>query len=355
MNTRPYRVVQWATGKLGAESLRRIIDHPGLELAGVYVYSDAKAGKDAGELCGRPPTGILATNDIEAICASDADAVFHMPTLEPTPDNSDREVIRLLEAGKHVISIRGYFYPGWRDPARGRRLEAAARKGGAVLFGTGIIPGFIFDRVGPMLTGFCTNVRGIHLNEYFDLRMRPWRTVHDVCGLGHKPGVITPAHGACVALTELYAEMFHRIAAMMETACGDVKLDVEVITTDADIVIRTGTIPAGTGKATIWHWSATLANGLELHLRSHWHVGDVEGWDERNVWIVEVDGEPRFRAEMVLEHSGPDGLSERGYDPNGRALAATCVNALPEVMAAAPGILIPPSFAHFRQPLARAD
>jgi 2,4-diaminopentanoate dehydrogenase len=169
-----------------------------------------------------------------------------------------------------------------------------------------------------------------------------------VCGLGHKPGVITPEHHACVTLTELYAEMFHRMAAMMETTCGKITLEVEAIVTEEVIVIKTGTIPAGTGKATIWHWSATLANGIELHLRSHWHVGEVEGWDRRNVWICEVDGEPNFRAEMVLEHSGADGLTNRGYDPNGRALAATCVNALPEVMTAEPGIFIPPSFAHYR-------
>jgi hypothetical protein len=344
----PFRVVQWATGKLGSESLRRIIDHRDLELAGVYVYSAAKTGRDAGDLCGRPRTGILATNDIDAICALDADAVFHMPTLEPTPDNSDREVVRLLESGKNVISIRGYYYPGWRDAARGQRLADACRKGRSVLHGTGIIPGFIFDRVGPLLTGFCANVRGLHLNEYFDLRMRPWRTVHDVCGLGHKPGVITPRHPACVTLTELYSEMFHRMAHMLGTSCGDVVLDVQVITTDTEIVIKTGTIPAGTGKGTIWHWVAPLANGIELHLRSHWHVGEVEGWDKRNVWIVAVDGEPQFRAEMVLEQSGADGLTKRAYDPNGRALAATCVNVLPEVMAAEPGILIPPTFAHYR-------
>jgi hypothetical protein len=114
----PYRVVQWATGKLGSESLRQIIDHADLELAGLYVYSDAKVGKDAGELCGRAATGITATNRIEDILALDADAVFHMPTLEPTPENSDREVIQLLESGKNVISLRGYFYPaGETQPA----------------------------------------------------------------------------------------------------------------------------------------------------------------------------------------------------------------------------------------------
>ena len=46
---RNYRVVQWATGNIGMRSLRAVIEHPGLSLAGLYVYSDAKAGRDAGE------------------------------------------------------------------------------------------------------------------------------------------------------------------------------------------------------------------------------------------------------------------------------------------------------------------
>ena len=48
------RVIQWASGAMGKTCLRAVIDHPGLELAGLYVYSDSKAGRDAGE---RQPFG----------------------------------------------------------------------------------------------------------------------------------------------------------------------------------------------------------------------------------------------------------------------------------------------------------
>ena len=47
-----YRVVQWATGNIGTRSLRTAIEHPQLDLVGVYVHSPDKAGRDAGELCG---------------------------------------------------------------------------------------------------------------------------------------------------------------------------------------------------------------------------------------------------------------------------------------------------------------
>ena len=42
------RVIQWATGPVGAAQLREIIDAPDLELAGVFVYSPEKVGVDAG-------------------------------------------------------------------------------------------------------------------------------------------------------------------------------------------------------------------------------------------------------------------------------------------------------------------
>ena len=34
-----YRVVQWATGAMGRTALRAVLDHPDLELVGLYVYN----------------------------------------------------------------------------------------------------------------------------------------------------------------------------------------------------------------------------------------------------------------------------------------------------------------------------
>ena len=64
-----YRVVQWATGGMGRNVLRAIIDHPALDLVGVYVYGRDKVGRDAGELARRPATGVVATNDRAHILA----------------------------------------------------------------------------------------------------------------------------------------------------------------------------------------------------------------------------------------------------------------------------------------------
>ena len=72
---RPLKVIQWTTGNIGRRSLPAILSRPDLELAGVFAHGADKVGKDAAELCGWPrpdqvePTGITATDDIEALLA----------------------------------------------------------------------------------------------------------------------------------------------------------------------------------------------------------------------------------------------------------------------------------------------
>ena len=52
MGDRPYRVIQWATGSIGQIAIRHFVDDPAFELVGVFVMTEAKHGKDAGELAG---------------------------------------------------------------------------------------------------------------------------------------------------------------------------------------------------------------------------------------------------------------------------------------------------------------
>src|SRR6185437_15409700 len=74
-----YRIIQWGTGSVGTHALRTIIERPDFELAGVRVYNPDKVGRDAGDLAGTDPTGVLATDDVDAILAVDADCVCYSP------------------------------------------------------------------------------------------------------------------------------------------------------------------------------------------------------------------------------------------------------------------------------------
>jgi len=98
------RVIQWSTGNVGAFALRHILDHPELELVGLWVSSAAKAGRDAGELCGRPATGVRATTDADALLAMNADCVCYTATADLRPFEAIEDITRILAARKNVVS-----------------------------------------------------------------------------------------------------------------------------------------------------------------------------------------------------------------------------------------------------------
>src|SRR5471030_2054772 len=98
MSSSRYRVVQWATGNTGQRALREVIRHPALDLVGVLVYDPAKAGVDAGVLCGEKPVGVTATTDRASIRDLGADCVLYMPRILDLDD-----VVGLLETGTNVV------------------------------------------------------------------------------------------------------------------------------------------------------------------------------------------------------------------------------------------------------------
>ena len=52
----PVRVIQWATGAVGAAQLREVVDRPDLELVGLFVYDPAKVGVAAATCIARSLT-----------------------------------------------------------------------------------------------------------------------------------------------------------------------------------------------------------------------------------------------------------------------------------------------------------
>ena len=40
-----HKVIQWATGTVGIHAVPAIVAHPDLELVGLWVHSDSKAGR----------------------------------------------------------------------------------------------------------------------------------------------------------------------------------------------------------------------------------------------------------------------------------------------------------------------
>ena len=85
---------------------------------------------------GSNPSGVKATNDVDALLALKPDVVVYNPMWIDVD-----ELVRILEAGVNVVAsasfITGHNLGDGRD-----RLEDACKRGGSTLFGSGVSPGF---------------------------------------------------------------------------------------------------------------------------------------------------------------------------------------------------------------------
>jgi len=100
-----------------------------------------------GTIARRAPTGVLATRNIDEILALDADVVIHAARLAPPYGSHDADILRLLAAGKNVISINGYSRPQHWGGERVAALESACRNGGTSLLGAGLNPGYAGEQI----------------------------------------------------------------------------------------------------------------------------------------------------------------------------------------------------------------
>ena len=138
------RVVHWGTGKTGSAALRGIIGHPELELVGLFVERSENVGRDAGEFCGMPATGIISTNDIEAVLALEPDCLSYFGSGVIDLDKGVANIAQFLQRGCNAVttSLNEFIHPQCAPAAAYETLNAACHEGGSSFFATGIEPGF---------------------------------------------------------------------------------------------------------------------------------------------------------------------------------------------------------------------
>ncbi|MFA1546229.1 hypothetical protein [Actinomadura chokoriensis] len=326
-----YRVVQWATGNIGARALRAVIEHPRLDLAGVRVHTAAKAGRDAGELCGLGPTGVTATRDIGEIEALGADCVLYMPRACDVG-----EVCRLLESGANIVTTRGEFHhPSSLDPALRARVERACERGGTSIHSTGSSPGFVSEALPLVLTSIQRRLDGLTIEESADLSRRDSPgLLFDVMGFGRPPSAFD--EGRLSRGRTSFGPSLRLVADALGMPLDSVEAGGEVATARRRVEIAAGVLEAGTVAAQRLTVSGMRGGRPVLRFRAAWYCTDDldPAWDVRATgWHVRVDGD----APLDVDLRFPVPL-ERMAAVSPAYTANRAVNAVPFVCAAPPGI-----------------
>lgn len=336
MTEAPLRIVQWATGNIGTRALRAVIEHPDMELVGLHVHSADKVGRDAGELCGLDAnTGVLATDDDDAIVALDADVVLYMP------QGCDFDVLcRLLASGKDVVTTRGEFHrPASLAPDVRARIEAACEEGGTSIHSTGSSPGFITEAVPLVLTSLSRRLDRLTIEEYADMSRRPSpQLMFDIMGFGKDPALLKP--GRAQHLQHAFGPSLQVTAEALGLPLDGFEATEELAVATTDTEIAAGTIAAGTvgGMRTV---ISGMRGGEELirFVATWWCVDDLDQqWDVLPTgWRVRVAGDVPM--DVRLQFDVP---IERMAEHSPGFTAHRAVNAVSVVHAAPPGIRTTP-------------
>jgi len=348
------RVVQWATGAVGAAQLREVIDRPDLELVGLFVYDPAKVGVDAGELVGRPPTGVVATGDKAAIFTLDADVVLHAASKAFAENTNTDDIVALLESGKSVITTTTYNHLPTYGSDADRRIRAVCASAGTRFHAAGEHPGFMFERLATSVTALSQRVDRITVQEFVDCSgVAGKEMLVDLMGMGKQPGDISTDSPMFRAVSVQYEQAIAAAAEVMGLELDEIRHSIETGTVDHDVEVACGTLPAGSVVGQIMSWNGYHAGEPVLIAQEYWTVtDDIPGWDlslEQTFLVrVLVDGVPPIRVDLTLDNQLVGELE--GTSGGQLAVAMTAVRALPYVLAAPPGVVTAPVFGAYRWP-----
>ncbi|BBY06111.1 NAD(P)H-dependent amine dehydrogenase family protein [Mycobacterium noviomagense] len=330
-----YRVLQWTTGNVGKSSVAAIAANPAFELVGCYAYSPDKVGRDVGELCGIDRVGVAATDDVDALLALKPDCVVYNPMWIDVG-----ELVRILSAGVNVVTTASFITGHNLGPGR-ERIAEACRKGGSTIFGSGVSPGFA-ELLAIVSAMVCDRVDKVTVNEAADTTFYDSPATELPVGFG-KP-IDHPELPAMTAQgTAVFGEAVRLVGDALGIELDEARCEAEYAQTTADLDLGSWTIAAGCVAGVYASWQGIVGGKTVVELNVRWRKGQTlePDWKiDQDGWVIHIDGRPTVKTTVGFLPP-PDFQAETIADfmTLGHIMTAMpTINAIPAIVAAAPGI-----------------
>jgi 2,4-diaminopentanoate dehydrogenase len=314
------RVVCYGLGPIGLGIARLALTRPSLQIVGAVDVDPEKLGRDLGELLGGSAIGVQVSADAAATLATTRPEIaLHATSSALTAVVP--QLLALAEAGANVVSTcEELSFPWTTQPQVAAELDAAARRAGVTLLGTGINPGYAMDALPLTLTAPCAAVRAVRVLRVVDAGQRRGPLQRKV-GAGLTPDAFEAGVRDGLIRHVGLPESLH----MLATSLGwNLERSEDTIAPVlAKQPIATPYVQVAPGQvAGVRQIARGFAHGREvLQLELQMYVGAPDPQD-----TVEIDGDPPVRMTIAGGLHGDV------------ATAAIVVNAVPSTIHAAPGL-----------------
>ena len=291
-----------------------------IDLIGAVDIDPELNGKDIGELLKRGKTGIRVTNSASELYG-EADIVLHATSSFLSAAKT--QLLDICNHGLDVVSTcEELSFPWYHHVDVAAELDAAAKKRGVTLLGTGVNPGFVLDALVVTLSGICTRVTEIRGERILDASKRRLPFQKKV-GIGlnvrqFEENVRTGKFGH-IGLAESMALVCTSLGKNVE------KVEQRITPKIAERETRTehfGVVKAGDVLGLVQDATAYASDRRVISYHLEMFTGANDPRDE-----IEIIGEPDVKLRIP------------GGTPGDTATAAIVVNSIPRVVDSDPGLL----------------
>ena len=344
IDDRRIRVFQVATGNVGSEMIGRISRHPDLELVGLHCYSPEKIGRDAGEIVGGDPIGVIGTGTVAEIVAAEPDCVtFH--GVFPDVDL----YVQVLEAGIDIVTTadfitghhrnRNHPHPSGRTESE--VIQAACEAGGATFYGTGMNPG-LAQILSIVHSTDVTDVEHVLCIESVDVSCHHSVDTWNEVGFG-LPVDDPKLPGMLEQYTRVFEDGVRLMADCYRIELDDVRFEYELGACTEDIDLGWYQLPEGSLGGCYLKYVGVKDGEprVELHLEWQMTPSTEPHWDIQACYITQITADPCiYSKHLIFPKPGTDFSSVEAFASVGMTVTGMpALNAIRSVVAAPPGIV----------------
>lgn len=324
----PIRVIHVGLGQIGAAIARLTPTKQSLMSVAAVDPAPALAGKTLADACGDGAAAVPVSASVaEALAAAGGSSgpqvafhavASHIPAIEA-------QLVELAESGLNVVSTAEELIHPHAGDGRARqaaeRIDAAARACGVTIFGAGVNPGVLMDRLPAYLSSLCLRVDAIRVRRLVNLgRRRP--------ALRRKMGVGAAVDEVSKRIAEAsighvgLVESLQHLGACLGWRLGTVEERLAPVVAEQRVDKAGEVVEAGAVVGLDHTAEASTADGRSLALSLTMRLDTDEPFDE-----IEIDGEPPVHLRFPRGVAGDE------------ATAATVLNAARFACEAPPGLI----------------
>ncbi|KUO75464.1 MAG: dihydrodipicolinate reductase [Clostridia bacterium BRH_c25] len=320
------KVIIWGLGAMGGGMADMLLKKKGVEIVGA-VGRGAKIGKSMydyikTERGSRPDVKIGALEDVVKENAAD---VVLMCTDSFTRTAFDKIKYCLEKKINVISSAEEMAYPKAQEPELTKELDKIAKANGVTVLGTGINPGLMMDLLVVIFTGACEEVEHITARRVNSLS--PFGpAVMEEQGIGitveeFNKGVETGKLAGHVG----FAESIGMIADAIGWKLSDFKQSMEPIVTEVDRRSQYGFAKAGDVAGCAMKGYGYVDGELKIEMDHPQQIEPQLSGTETGDYVI-IKGTPNVN------------MANKPEIPGGIGTIAMCVNMIPHVINARPGL-----------------